>query len=75
MHEFFNNGCYESLSSASFEEKKGVGIVFKICGHTGDPDYKDYCFVFQGKEFNSLTKPLPSFPISDLRKKLNSQKK
>ncbi|PKN52321.1 MAG: hypothetical protein CVU55_07250 [Deltaproteobacteria bacterium HGW-Deltaproteobacteria-13] len=76
IHGFFNNDCYESLSIASFEDKKGIGIVFKICGHTGDnPEYKDDCFLFQNEDFKSLSRPLPDFPISEFRKKWTPQKK
>jgi len=74
MHGFFDNDCYESLSVVSLEEKKGIGIVLKICGHTAEPGCKDYCFDFQGEDFKSLTKPIPSFPISEFRNKFTVQK-
>jgi|GEM_PF-1964391 len=69
--QLFNNECYESLMSASFEQEKEGHFVFKICGHermSGRP-INNECFVFQEEAFWSLPKPLPMSPITELKEK------
>jgi uncharacterized protein YecT (DUF1311 family) len=69
--QLFNNECYESLMSASFEQTKDGHFVFKICGHGPMPNYpiNNECFEFQEEAFRSLPKPLPGLPITELKKK------
>lgn len=69
--QLFNNECYESLMSVSFEQEKEGHFIFKICGHRPMPNYpiKNECFVFQEEAFWSLPKPLPMSPITEFKEK------
>ncbi len=71
IENLFNNDCYESLSTVSFEEQADGALTFTICGHKKEPGYPviNDCFTFQQEDLRSFPKPLPELPISMFKDK------